>query len=257
MTDAVKLTADSVRRFAPYARSDIAAALVAGADAIATAGINTPLRLQHFMAQIATETGGFTIYVENLNYSPQRMCQVWPSHFPTIAAAAPYAHNPQQLANFIYADANRSSAYRLGNTQPGDGWRYIGRGLIQTTGRDGYRKAGHELDPEALADPRVGLVAAIDEFVRSGCLPLADADNVEAVRRKINGGLIGIVDCRTWLAKAKAIFVAAPADATEPHDWRWTQTQLRARGIYTGVIDGDPGPKTEAAVAAFIAAHLS
>lgn len=257
MSQLAPLTADSVRRFAPYARSDIAAALVAGADQIAAAGINTPLRLQHFMAQIATETGGFTIYVENLNYSAQRMCQVWPSHFPTIEAAVPYAHNPQGLANFIYADANRSPAYRIGNTQPGDGWRYIGRGLIQTTGRDGYRKAGHELDPEALADPRVGLAAAIDEFVRSGCLPLADADDVEAVRLKINGGLTGIVDCRTWLAKAKAIFVAPAAAVSEPHDWRWTQARLKALGLYAGAVDGDPGPKTEAAVATFIAAHLS
>jgi putative chitinase len=87
--------------------------------------------------------------------------------------------------------------------------------------------------------------------VRTGCLDLADLDNVEAIRRRINGGLIGIDDCRMWLAKAKAAFTSA-----EPvHDWKWSQAQLQARGFYTGTIDGDAGPKTEAAVAAFIAAH--
>jgi putative chitinase len=209
------ITADRLKAFAPNACANIVAALLGGWPAIKAAGINTPLRLAHFMAQIATETGGFTIYTESLNYSAERLMQVWPSHFQTLAFAQKYAHNPEALANYIYADANRSPSYRIGNTQPGDGWRYIGRGLIQTTGRDGYRKAGHENDPEALADPAVGLSAAIGEFVRSGCIPLADADQVEAVRRKINGGLIGIEDCRVWLAKAKRIFTAM-ADPVPP-----------------------------------------
>lgn len=204
------LTAAAILRFAPAAKPDIVAALVAGAGAFAAAAIVSPLRLPHFLAQTATETGGFTIYVENLNYSAVRMTQVWPSQFPTIAAAAPYAGNPEKLANFIYADANRPPAYRMGNTQPGDGWLYRGRGLIQTTGRDAYRAIGHENDPDALDDPAIGLAAAIAEFVRSGCLQLADQDDVVAVRRRINGGLTGIDDCRAWLIKAKGIFGAGP-----------------------------------------------
>lgn len=196
-----------MKRFAPTAKPDIVDAILLGWTKMDAAGINTPLRVSHFMAQLATETGGFTIYLENMNYSARRLTQVWPSHFPTIEAGQPYANNPEKLANYIYADANRSKGFRLGNTKGGDGWRYRGRGLIQTTGRENYRKIGYEENPEDLADPDIGLVAAIAEWTHTGCNGLADADNVEAVRRKINGGLIGIADCRAWLAKAKKIFV--------------------------------------------------
>jgi len=200
------ITADSIKRFSPKAKPDIIAALVAGWPDMIRAQINTPLRLAHFLAQLATETGGFTIYTENMNYSAKRLCEVWPTHFRSIDEAKPYANNPEKLANYIYADENRSKAYRLGNTQPGDGWKYRGRGLIQTTGRDGYRRVGHENDPDALDDPSAGLAAALNEWVRSGCNVLADADQLDLIRRRINGGLIGIADARIWLAKAKQIF---------------------------------------------------
>lgn len=210
------ITPDRIKALSREARVDMVMALVNGWPAIRDAGINTPLRLAHFMAQIATETGGFTIYTENMNYSAQRMTEVWPSHFRTIEAAAPYAHNPEKLANFIYDDAHRSDSFKLGNTHPGDGWRYRGRGFIQTTGREGYRKVGHEDDPDLLTDPKEGLKAAIAEFVRAGCLALSDRDNLNAVRQAINGGLTGIVDARLYLARAKVIFqplASAPAPA--------------------------------------------
>ena len=201
------LTAAQLRRFAPSAKPDIVAAFVNGASKLDDAGLMTPLRMAHFLAQLATETGGFTIYEENMNYSAKRLTQVWPSHFRTMDDATPYARNPEKLANYIYADKNRSRGYRLGNVNDGDGWKYRGRGLIQTTGRENYRKIGYEENPNALNDPANGLVAAISEWTYTGCNVLADADNVEAVRRKINGGLIGIEDCRFWLQKAKEIFV--------------------------------------------------
>lgn len=206
------ITAPQMRRFAPNAKAATVDALLLGHPWMDQAGINTPRRVQHFMAQIAHESGGFTIGTENLNYSALRLTQVWPSHFPTIAAAQPYANAPERLANYIYADANRSPGYRLGNTQPGDGWRYRGRGLIQTTGRDNYRKIGHEDDPETLADPEVGLRAAIDEWTRTGCNALADRDDIAGITRKINGGQIGLADRKAWLAKAKKIFVPSADD---------------------------------------------
>lgn len=210
------ITAERVRKLAPNARADLVMALVKGWPKIRDAGINTPLRVAHFMTQIATETGGFTIYEENMNYSAQRLTEVWPSRFPSTSAALPYARNPEKLANYVYADANRSAAYKLGNTQPGDGWRYRGRGFIQTTGREGYRKVGHEDDPDTLTQPEEGLKAAIAEFVRSGCLALADADNLTGIRKRINGGTIGIEHARAFLPKAKAIFTAMPEAKVPP-----------------------------------------
>lgn len=91
---------------------------------------------------------------ENLNYRAERIRQVWPSRFPSVAAAQPYAGNPQKLANKVYGG-------KLGNTEPGDGWKYRGRGYPQTTGRENYTKAskvvGVDLvnDPDRAMEPRI------------------------------------------------------------------------------------------------------
>jgi putative chitinase len=70
------------------------------------------------LAHIGHETMGFTKFVENMNYTAPRICQVWPSRFPNVNAAMPYARNPEKLANKVYAN-------RMGNGPPesGDGWR--------------------------------------------------------------------------------------------------------------------------------------
>ncbi|MCU0728992.1 MAG: hypothetical protein MUF41_02655, partial [Sphingopyxis sp.] len=116
------------------------------------------LRLAHFLAQTATETGGFRALSENLNYSATGLVATWPSRFPTRAAAEEYAMQPEKLANAVYAN-------RLGNGPPesGDGWRYRGRGLIQLTGRDNYvaraRETGLPLvtNPAMAADPAISV----------------------------------------------------------------------------------------------------
>lgn len=217
------MTPQQFAKFTPAARTDIVAALVNGYGQIVAGGINTPPRLWQFLANIAAETGGFTIYVENMNYSAQRLTEVWPTHFKTLDFAKQYEHDPEKLANYIYADANRLPAYRLGNTQPGDGWKYRGRSLIQNTGRAAYTKIGYADNPDALADPRIGLTAAIAEFVDSGCLALADKGDTEGVRRRINGGLNGIEAVRMYLDKAKTVFptmgpvpVAVPTPTPRP-----------------------------------------
>jgi len=200
--------AELLKQFAPGGRPATLKALAVNWAKLGAAGISTPLRVAHFLAQIATETGGFTIIEENMNYSAQRLCQVWPSHFRSLGQAAAYAHAPEKLANYIYADANRQPSHRLGNVKEGDGWRYRGRGFMQTTGRENYRKAGHEDDPDALADVAVSLDAAIDEWVRGRCNALADDDNLRAIRRVINGGVIGLDHAEVHLARAKRLFTA-------------------------------------------------
>lgn len=98
--------------------------------------------LAAILAEAYHETG-YTMQPieENLSYSAKRMTQVWPSRFPTIASAQPYAGNPRVLANTVYGG-------RLGNTGPNDGWVFRGRGLSQITGRSNYAKFGIADTPE-------------------------------------------------------------------------------------------------------------
>lgn len=112
-------------------------------------GINTRLRMAHWLAQLAHESG-FKPAVENLNYNAQRLTQVWPSRFPTLASAQRCAHNPEALANTVYAG-------RLGNggAESGDGFMFRGRGFLQITGRSNYAKYGKLIGIDLIAQPEL------------------------------------------------------------------------------------------------------
>lgn len=163
-----------------------------------------PRRLAHFLAQVCHETGGLRILVENLNYRAERLRQVWPSRFPTIAIAQRFAHNPRAIANKVYGG-------RMGNINPDDGWTYRGRGLLQITGRDHYARNGRALGipledrPELAIAAEHALAVALETWRWKGCDGPADADDVVEVTRRINGGTIGLVDRRAWLVKAKTL----------------------------------------------------
>lgn len=139
--------------------------------------MDNPLRLAHFMAQLAHESGNFK-YMEE------------------IASGQAYEGR---------AD--------LGNTQPGDGKRYKGRGPIQLTGRANYRRFGHkaginfERYPEIVANPSIGLHVACLYWKDRNLNGLADADDLEAITRKTNGGLNGLADRKAQLAKAKGLIL--------------------------------------------------
>ena len=85
---------------------------------------------------------------ENMNYTAARICEVWPSRFMTLAAAQPYADNPQALANKVYGG-------RLGNNKDNDGWLYRGGGWPQLTGKANYAKFGLDKDPDRILEPKV------------------------------------------------------------------------------------------------------
>lgn len=172
-------------------------------EVFAKYAIDKPLLVAHVMAQISHECGAGHDVIENLNYSPQRMHQIWPSRFPTIDSALPYAHNPQKLANKVY---NGRMGNKVGSD---DGWNFRGRGGSQTTGREGYERVKKQtgLDvvgkPDILIDPKYFLECSVSDFINCGCLPFAKQDNLNKVTKALNGGLIGLVERRLWLAKWK------------------------------------------------------
>jgi len=102
-------------------------------EAAAKFGITTNLRLAHFLAQCALESANFTATVENLNYSAQRLLEVFPKYFKNVDVNA-YARNPQKIGSRVYAN-------RMGNGDEasGDGFKYRGRGYIQLTGKNNYQ----------------------------------------------------------------------------------------------------------------------
>lgn len=167
--------------------------------------VDTPLRLAHALARWAVETQGFTKLEENLNYSAKRLTQVWPKRFPNLTVAARYAHNPEALGNHTYGG-------RLGNKRPGDGYLFRGRGLTMTTGADNYIAAasmpgagGAFYDyPDLLAQPTFAVSSACAFWLQNKVYEAADRDDELAVCRKIQGGALGLMEQRHYLANAKA-----------------------------------------------------
>lgn len=273
-------TIERLKTFAPKAPAKIIAAIERG-DAVAkAAGLTTPLRVQHFLAQLAHESGGLARLVESLNYSTaERIRDTWPSRFPSIRTAAPFVKKPQALANKVYNG-------RMGNAEgSNDGWTYRGRGLIQTTGKDGYERIGDAIGqplvehPELLEDPDIAFAAACKEWELRGCNAYADRDDLLAVSKAINLGSArakgtpnGMPDRREWLEQAKEVFAAIPAKpltfvaeggATYPGDGdiplggpkATPATQLAvARAVGEGTDGGDgyvyfkPFPQVDAAL---------
>lgn len=159
-------------------------------------------RIAEFVAQIANETGGFRVFSENLNYRAERIVQVWPARVPNLTAAAPLAHNPEALANVVYQRAS------MGNTQPGDGWRYRGRGALQLTFRNNYRLFGQHLgidlegNPDLAADPAVSVQIALEFFKVGNVNAAIDRGDFREARRITNGAALGLEEVARLRAKA-------------------------------------------------------
>lgn len=144
-----------------------------------------------FVAQMLVETGRLEHLVENLNYSAERMMQVWPKRFPTLESALPYAGKPEALANYVYGG-------RMGNLLPGDGWRYRGRGIPMITGYDGYAALGKLMgqdllvNPELLEQPHFALEGGVHWWENR--IPDSVLHDVEKVTKLVNGGTIALAE---------------------------------------------------------------
>ena len=163
--------------------------------------LDTSKRQAAFIGQCAVESANFTRLQENLNYSAQRLTQVWPSRFPNISMAEPYANNPEKLADFVYAG-------RMGNLQDGDGWKFHGRGLIQLTGRENYANCGSGVgvdlidNPDLLLTPQYAVLSAGWYWNKKGLNALADTQEYGAMTKRINGGLTGLDERIAKITKA-------------------------------------------------------
>ncbi|MDR6952659.1 putative chitinase [Ancylobacter sp. 3268] len=254
MADAVA----TLRKLAPHAAPALVAAFGRTA-ALEKAGLNTPLRLAHFMAQVAVETNGFTALRESGNYRAARIVEVFGvgkhSAAVTPAEAKKLAGDQRALFERVYGLGNPKKAAELGNTKPGDGWRFRGGGGLHTTGRAAYERAGLDAAPE-LIETEYCLQPALDHWRDRGCNPLADTNNIREITRRVNGGYNGYDERVAWFnrlwpllrkadAPAESWKAAQPAEST-----RILQQQLVQLG-YPLKVDGRYGPKTAEAVTAF------
>jgi putative chitinase len=160
--------------------------------------INTPQRIASFIAQCAHESGNFTALKENLNYKWETLRRLFPKYFPTDEMAKDYASRPNKQA----AIANRIYAGRMGNgdEQSSDPAKWIGRGLIQLTGRSNYQAFADSVEmdindvPEYLATFEGAAQSACWFWETNGLNKFADADDILGMTKRINGGTIGLQD---------------------------------------------------------------
>ncbi len=241
-------------------------------DVLEQHGLNTALRLAHFLGQGLIETGFLRYTSENLNYSASALRNVFGKYFPTDADAEAYARQPEKIANKVYGN-------RMGNGDEasGDGWKYRGRGFIQLTGRNNYtRFAGLtglpiDTDPELLSrDLKASIQVAAKFFEVNNLLPLADANDAARVSRGINFGdpnvskpAHGEAERIWWTEKALDLFRKDEADVVGPRAGGLLKMGMKGEKVEefqrilagldfaVGGIDGDYGPGTKRAVIAF------
>lgn len=174
-----------------------------------------------FISQVGHESGQLTRMVENLNYSADGLANTWPNRYAESDGKGGYVkfmvngrqrnkpnalglslhRKPEQIANNVYAG-------RMGNTAPGDGWKYRGRGLIQLTGKNNYRLCGEALGldllgrPELLEELEHACMAAGWFWKSNGLNELADKGDIEGITLRINGGLNGLSDRKALYERA-------------------------------------------------------
>jgi len=155
--------------------------------------INTPKRQAAFIGQCSHESGNFKTLQENLNYSAEGLMKTWPSRFPTKEIADQYARQPAKIAGKVYNG-------RLGNTSEEEASKYLGRGLIQLTGKENYEHCGSSLgvdlvgNPDWLLDPKYAALSAGWFWNKKGLNQLADIGDAVTITKRINGGTIGLDD---------------------------------------------------------------
>lgn len=155
-----------------------------------------------FLAQCGHESQGFTKFVENMNYSAERLMVVFKKYFPTDDLANQYARKPEKIGNRVYAN-------RMGNgpEASGDGFKYRGRGCIHTTGKLNYGMCAETTGidclnhPELLETPEGAIISAVWYWTTNG---LNNVSDFTTLTKRINGGTNGLAERQDLLAKLKS-----------------------------------------------------
>lgn len=160
--------------------------------------INTPLRLCHFLAQVAHESGNFKHTSENLNYSSERLKVIFPKYFKQPGLAEAYARKPELIASRVYGG-------RMGNGEEGtrEGFKFRGRGYLQLTGKNNYAEFDKFVNEDILSEPdlvakKYPLLSAAWFFHKNNINSISDKgatdEVVTMVTKRVNGGTIGLQD---------------------------------------------------------------
>jgi putative chitinase len=203
------ITAEQLRKIMPAMRIATSVIVVASLNKLLPVyEMDQPDRFHEFIARIAVESQQFTHLQENLNYSADRLHAVWPSRFPTVASAEPYAHNAQKLANHVYAN-------RMGNGDEasGDGYTHRGVGPMQLTGKDMHAKYAKyknipidQVVPFILANTDNSVDSALWLFcIEKDLEASADNDDMLTITKKINGGTLGYKESLPFLERAREV----------------------------------------------------
>lgn len=165
-------------------------------DTASRFGIDTPIKLAHFLSQCGHESGGFKVTQENLNYSAKGLRGIFGKYFPTDALAEQYQRKPEAIASRVYGG-------RMGNGAEltKEGFKFRGRGYIQLTGKDNYTAFGKAINEDMVNNPdlvaiKYPLLSAAWFFSKNclrKCVDASDA-TVTAVTKCVNGGTIGLPD---------------------------------------------------------------
>ena len=161
-----------------------------------------------FIGQCSHECNHFKTLEENLNYRAETLQKLFGHKFKPGEVEL-YAHNPEKIANRIYANrgGNRDEA-------SGDGHRFHGRGCIQLTFHDNYFHCGQALNqnfvinPQLVATPMYAALSAGWFWRTHGCNELAESGNNEGLCKRINGGLFGLNERNELTRKAIAVLAS-------------------------------------------------
>lgn len=191
---------------------------LASRDVLEKFGINTPLRLAHFLGAIGHETGGFQLQEEKFGFHPDALLQRWPKEMKNQTVARQVAaKGVEYVADFVYAN-------RLGNgsVQSGDGWRYRGRGLLFIVGKGNYRKYGQMIGVDLVAAPdlandlEIGFATAAAYWSTVGSNKAADADDLRRATILFRGLYNKDEARKIWLKQAKIAVGLNDSGTTPP-----------------------------------------